>query len=139
MTEMKHFFIPAFVFMSLVALCLGCGPKAPYDLVLLEGNATYAGKPIPKDFRLSFQPLDGKRSSSATIKTDDGKFATVHTLSQDGVPKGKCQVTVVWGGDMGTSAPPGYEAMLAKYGFGTAGHEFEFTKNNKKFKLDFPE
>ena len=122
-----------------VAFIIGCGPKAPYDLVILEGVATYAGKPIPNGFRLTFLSIDGKRPSSAVIKQDNGKFVSVHTLQQDGVPKGKCKVNVLWGGDIGTSPPKEYEPMLQKYGFGTEGLEFEFTKNNRKFKLDFPE
>ena len=132
--------IPVLFCVSLVVvLIVGCGPKAPYDLVILEGVATYADKPIPKDFRLTFQSLDGKRPSTAVIKQDDGKFAAIHTLSQDGVPKGKCKVNVLWGGDIGTSPPKEFEPMLKKYGYGTEGQELEFTKNDKKYKLDFPE
>ena len=139
MTNMKYIPCSGLLFSFVMLLTIGCGPKAPYDLVLVEGVATYAGKPIPKRFRLSFQSADGKRPSSAAIKQDDGKFVAMHTLQQDGVPKGKCQVTVVWGGDIGTSPPKEYEPMLKKYGFGTEGLELEFTKNDRKFKLDFPE
>ena len=117
----------------------GCGPKAPYDLVLLEGVATYAGKPISKDFRLEFSSLDGKRPSTAFIKADDGKFVAIHTVNQDGVPSGQCRVNIMWGGDIGTTPPKEYEPMLKKYGFGTAGLKLEFTKHDKKYKLDFPE
>ena len=139
MTDKRHIQISSFFLMLSMVLMMGCGPKAAYDLVIVEGVATYAGKPIPKDFRLSFQPLDGKRLSTAVFKQDDGKFAAVHTLSLDGVPPGKCKVNVLWGGAIGTSPPQEYEPMLKKYGYGTEGHEFEFTKNNKKCKLDFPE
>lgn len=131
--------IPCLFFVIIMTMIIGCGPKAPYDLVIVEGVATYAGKPISKDFRLTFLSVDGKRPSSATIKSDDGKFAAVHTLSQDGVPKGKCKVNVLWGGEMGTSPPGEYGPMLKKYGYGTEGLEFEFTKNDRKYKLDFPE
>ena len=126
-------------FMFFVVMITGCGPKAPYDLVLLEGTATYAGQPIPKSFRLTFQSLDGKRPSTATVKSDDGAFVAVHTLQQDGVPKGKCKVNVLWGGDIGTVPPPEFGPMLQKYGFGSEGLELEFSKNDRKYKLDFPE
>ena len=134
---MKHILSILFVFFAV--MIFGCGPKAPYDLVLIEGVATYAGKPIAKEFRLEFRSLDGKRPSTAFIKKDDGKFVAAHTLHQDGVPPGKCQVNIMWGGDIGTSPPPEYAPMLQKYGFGTEGLQVEFTKHDKKFKLDFPE
>ena len=134
---MRH--LASILFVFFIATIIGCGPKAPYDLVLLEGVVTYAGKPVTKDFRLEFLSADGKRPSSAFIKQDDGKFVAVHTVSQDGVPIGKCKVTIMWGGDIGTSPPAEYEPMLKKYGFGTEGLTLEFTKNDRKYKLDFPE
>ena len=75
----------------------------------------------------------------AFIKEDDEKFVAVHTVNQDGVPAGQCQVNVMWAGDIGTTPPKEYEPMLQKYGFGTAGLIQVFTKNNKNGKLDFPE
>ena len=135
---MKHLLIPSFVLVLLLVVSVGCGPKAPYDLVRVEGVVTYAGKPLPKNFRLTFLSADGKRPSAATTQ-DDGKFIAYHTLQEDGVPKGKCQVTVVWGGDIGTTPPEEFAPMLEKYGFGTEGLTLEFTKHDKKYKLNFPE
>lgn len=133
---MKH--IPSFLFLFFALTMIGCAPKAPYDIVILEGVATYSGRIIPPKFRLEFRSLDGKRPSTAVVK-DDGKFVAAHTVSQDGVPTGQCQVNIMWGGDIGTSPPQEFEPMLQKYGFGTEGLKLEFTKNDRKYKLDFPE
>jgi hypothetical protein len=117
---------------------IGCQPKAPYDIIPLEGIATWQGKPIPKDFLIQFAPQDGKRQSSAYIQSDDGSFKVVHTASLDGVPVGKCKVTVSWAGPMESSPPKEFQPLLKQYGFETQGLELELTKPDKKFQLDFP-
>lgn len=130
-------FLAVFTLIACV-LIIGCGKKAPYDVVPIEGTASYKGQPLPPNFRIDFQPEDGKRGSSASI-TEGGKFIAQHTLEQDGVPTGTCGAVVSWEGPMGTSPPQEYQPMIKKYGYGTPGLEVEITKKDKKFKLDFPE
>ena len=128
------------MFVSLLLLAfatIGCGPKAPYGIVEIAGVATFDGKPLPKNIKIDFIPEDGKRSSSAITRADDGKFVAVHTVNQDGVPTGKCKVTVAWAGDIGTSPPAEFAPMFKKYGFGKEGMPIEITKADKKFQLDF--
>jgi len=129
-------YIPVLCMFFMVTL-LGCGPKAPYDVVRLEGVATYAGQPIAPGFRLEFRPLDGKRVSTAMTK-DGGSFVAAHTAHQDGISVGNHQVTIQWD-PLGPPVAPEYAPMLEKYGYGTEGLKIEITKPDKKYKLDFPE
>ena len=128
------------LFVSLLAIvftAIGCAPKAPYGIVEIAGVATFDGKPLPKDCKIDFIPDDGKRPSSAIIRADDGKFVAVHTVNQDGVPVGKCKVTVSWAGDIGTSPPAEFGPLFQKFGFGKEGMSVEISKADKNFKLDF--
>ena len=133
-------YLRSVLFVSLLAIlftAIGCAPKAPYGIVEIAGVATFNGKPLPKDFKIDFNPDDGKRSSSAIILADDGKFVASHTVSQDGVPAGKCTVFVSWAGDIGTSPPAEYGPLFEKFGFGKEGMPVEISKPDKKFNLDF--
>jgi len=122
----------------LLFLCMiGCGPKAPYSVVPIEGVVTWEGKPLPKEFTLSFRPENGMAESTGFIK-DGGKFTTIHTVDIDGVPTGKCTVRVKWSGGFGTTPPEEYNSLLSKYGFTSEGIPVEITKKDKNLKLDFP-
>jgi len=126
--------------MSVVVLLLciaGCGVKAPYPVVPIEGVVTWGGKPIPKEFTLKFRPESGMNESTGFIK-DGGKFATIHTVDIDGVPTGKCTVRVIWSGGDGTFPPDEYKPLVGKYGFTSEGLPVEITKKDKNMKLDFP-
>jgi hypothetical protein len=129
-----------YCFAPLVVLFLcviGCGQKAPYPVVPIEGVVTWEGKPIPKEFVLKFRPESGMTESTGFIK-DGGKFVTVHTVDIDGVPTGNCTVRVQWNGGDGTSPPDEYKPLVSKYGFTTEGFPVEIKKKDKNMKLDFP-
>lgn len=129
-----------YCFVLLVVLFLfvtGCGVKAPYPVVPIEGVVTWGGKPIPKEFTLRFRPENGMNESTGVIK-DGGKFTTIHTVSIDGVPTGQCTVRVAWSGGFGTSPPDEYKPLVSKYGFTSEGIPIEITKKDLNLKLDFP-
>ena len=129
-----------YYYVSIIVLffgIIGCGPKAPYSIVPIEGVVTWDGKPIPKEFTLKFRPENGKMESTGFIK-DGGKFTTIHTVDIDGVPTGNCTVHVIWSGGDGTSPPEEYMPLVSKYGFASDGFPVEITKKDKKMKLDFP-
>ena len=130
----------SYCFASIVVLffcVVGCGTKAPYSVVPIEGTVTWGGKPIPKQFVLKFRPGNGMTESTGFIK-DDGKFVTIHTVDIDGVPTGDCTVRVQWNGGDGTSPPDEYKPLVDKYGFRSEGFPIAITKKDKKMKLDFP-
>ncbi len=136
---MKHFVLFAFA-AGVLSAVVGCGGnKAPYGVVPVAGVVTYKGAPLPQNFKIDFLPEDGKRGSGAILRGNDGAFTAVHTVSQDGVPTGKCKVTVAWAGPIGTSPPEEFAPLLQKYGFGKEGLPMEITKKDLKMKIDFPE
>jgi hypothetical protein len=116
----------------------GCSPKAPYDVVPIEGIVTWNGKPLPKEFGLKFRPENGANESTGFIK-DNGKFVTFHTIEISGVPTGHCTVRIAWNGGDGTTPPPEYQPLLKKFGFQSEGLPLEIKKKDKSLKLDFPD
>ncbi|MDR1385665.1 MAG: hypothetical protein LBJ67_17725 [Planctomycetaceae bacterium] len=116
---------------------IGCSPKAPYDVVPIEGTVTYDGKPIPRDFAIKFRPDNGMNESTGNIQ-EGGKFKAIHTVDIDGVPTGKCTIRIMWNGSLGTNAPAEYQPLLQKYGFQSEGLPLEITKKDKNVKIDFP-
>jgi hypothetical protein len=131
----RYFSILLFAFVAITIF--GCGTKAPYGVVRVEGVVTWEGKQLPQDFILKFKPTDDKGESSGIIKTG-GKFTAVHTPEIDGVPIGKCSVFVLWGGGLYSNPPAEYEPLLKKYGFGTEGLPLEIVKKDFNLKIDFP-
>lgn len=127
-----------FCFILSVIAIAGCGPTAPYDVVLIAGSVYYDGKPIPKGFKLDFSPEDGRRGSVGVITDDAGRFSTVHSTSQDGVPTGKCVVNVSLIDSLNSKPPAEYAAMMNAYGFGAPGLPLEIKKKNTSLKIDFP-
>jgi len=128
------YFVPVVVLLMCV---VGCGVKAPYPVVPIEGTVTWDGKPVPKQFVLKFRPENGMTESTGFIK-DDGKFTTIHTVDIDGVPTGNCTVRIQWNGGDGTSPPDEYKPLVGKYGFQSGGLPIEIKKKDKNMKLDFP-
>jgi hypothetical protein len=118
-------------------LISGCGVKTSYDVVPIEGIATWDGKLIPQEFTIVFRPENGKTESMGFVK-DGGRFEAIHTVEIKGVPTGKCTVHIVWGGRDGTTPPKEYEPLIKNYGFQSKGLPLEITKKNKSMKIDFP-
>ncbi|MGL6193882.1 MAG: hypothetical protein ACRC2T_03565 [Thermoguttaceae bacterium] len=116
----------------------GCGPKAPYQVVPIAGNAYYDDKPIPEGFRIDFCPVNGTRTSVGIIKGTEGAFTAIHSADQDGVATGPCKVNVGMVDALSNQPPAEFAAMVAKYGFGTDGIPVEITKKNMKIKIEFP-
>lgn len=129
-----HYCLP---FLFLLIIVAGCGPKAPYPVVPIEGTVTWNGDPIPTKFVLKFRPENGMNESTGFVK-DGGKFTTIHTVDIDGVPTGKNTVRIAWNGGDGTTPPQEYKPLLEKYGFRSEGLEIEIVKKDKNLKIDFP-
>jgi len=125
------------LFALLSITIFGCTPKAPYDVVPIEGTATYDGKPIPQDFAIKFSPSNGMNESTGLIQ-EGGKFKAVHTVDIIGVPTGSCTVKVIWNGGIETKPPAEYQPLLKKYGFQSEGLPIEITKKDLNLKIDFP-
>lgn len=120
-----------------VAFC-GCGPKAPYELVPIEGVATYQGTPLPVGFIIQFEPTDGSRPSSGIIR-EGGTFEAVHTASQKGVKQGPCKIRVYWNEPPELKpVPEEFAEMVARFGMsGPDAPEVEIKKKDKKFEVKF--
>ncbi|MDR1290500.1 MAG: hypothetical protein LBK06_04790 [Planctomycetaceae bacterium] len=115
----------------------GCGTKAPYGVVPIEGMASWDGQPLSPEFTLQFNPADGKIHSTGIVTTN-GQFRAVHTPEIDGVPIGQCTVTVSWSRGIGEKPPEEIEPLLKKYGPNTPGLPIEITKKDLNMKVDFP-
>jgi hypothetical protein len=129
-----------FLIVLFTVTIFGCSPKAPYDVVRIEGVVTYDGKPLPPDFLLRFRPENGRNESTGFIK-ENGKFTTIHTVDIDGVPTGKCTVRVQWNGsDAPIPIPPPaeFQPLIKQYGFQSEGLPIEITKKDLNLKIDFP-
>lgn len=121
-----------------VALVVGCGPKAPYQVVPISGVATYNGQPLPVGFTVQLEPPDGSRASVGVIR-EGGKFEMVHTTAQKGAKTGSNTVRVYWNDPPEINpVPDEYKKLMAKYGFGgTENMTVEITKKDTNFKIDF--
>ncbi len=120
-----------------VAFC-GCGGKAPYKLVPIEGVATYQGTPLPVGFIIQFEPTDGSRPSSGIIR-EGGKFKAAHTASQMGVKQGPCVVRVYWNEPPELKpVPEEYEDLIARCGMtGEDAPQIEIKKKDTNFEVKF--
>ena len=128
-----RFFVSFCVFVPLLFLS-GCGPKADYAIVPIEGVASYKGTPLSNSWSLEFTV--GDRRASLGIIGAGGAFKTIHTPEIQGVPVGKAKVRVMWN-DQGD--PPGeYKEFFAKYGYDSEGLEIEITKPDKNLHVEFP-
>ena len=112
----------------------GCGPKADYAIVPIEGVATYKGSPLPDTMSLDFVVAD-HRGSMAKIGAG-GAFQTIHTPEIKGVPVGTARVRVYW--DAQGDPPNEYKELFAKYGYASDGFNVEITKPDKNLQVEFP-
>ncbi|MDR1493308.1 MAG: hypothetical protein LBT05_11385 [Planctomycetaceae bacterium] len=129
-----------FLIALFVITIFGCKPRAPYDIVRIEGTVTYDGKPLSPNFTLRFRPENGWNESTGFIK-ENGRFTTIHTVDIDGVPTGKCTVRVQWNGsDAPIPIPPPaeFQPLVKKYGFQSEGLPIEIIKKDLNLKIDFP-
>jgi hypothetical protein len=119
--------------MTMLFIISGCDSKVPYDLVPIEGIATYQGKPLPEEFIIVFQPSDGSRSSEGIVKKG-GKFQLIHTPQMVGAKVGTNTVFV----RPIRVVPEGYKEFVNQYGLGATGFPVNIDRKNSAFKLDFP-
>lgn len=110
----------------------GCGPKAPYDIVPIEGTVTYKGQAL-QGCSLTFSVGDYRDSVGFVDST--GRFTTIHTPEIKGVPKGSCIVRVGWTGE--GNPPAELKELFEKYGDGKEGLAIEITKPDKNLTLNF--
>ena len=128
-----RFFMSFWVLVPIFCLS-GCGPKADYAIVPIEGVASYNGAPLPDSCSLTFT-VGEHRASLGRIGAG-GAFKTVHTPEIKGVPVGKAKVRVTWDAQ---GDPPGeYKELFAKYGYDSEGLEIEITKPDKTLRVEFP-
>jgi len=89
----------------LLAVAVGCGPTAPFDIIPVTGKVTYEdGTTIPADrieviFNPQTEPIDQKtypRQGAAEVNTADGTFSAMTTWKYgDGATVGPNKVTVI--------------------------------------------
>jgi hypothetical protein len=67
----------------------GCGPSGP-ERVVVSGNVTYRGQPIPKGF-IRFVPIDDTSGAPAGASITEGKY---EVTNKGGVLVGKHRVEI---------------------------------------------
>lgn len=133
----RRVFLSSLCAAALVSV-VGCGPKAPYDLVPIAGTVTYKGQPLDDRFHIQFVPNDGTRASMSKLDSK-GNFEAVHTPSQKGVKPGTCTVEIYWNENpQVVPIPEEYTEMFEKYGFtGSDKMTVEIKGKNKKMQIAF--
>ena len=133
---MLPFFRNSLLLVLLLSLTfVGCGPRAPYPVVPLEGTITFRGTPL-ENVTLQFNVGDFRPSGAFVAVGGEGKFQAVHTRDQLGVPVGEVTMFVFWAPGDAVPQPPEYAELFARYGAGSEGYVFELTRANRNFVID---
>ena len=121
--------------MLLIGATVGCN-KDPYDIVELEGVATFDGKPL-HNVNLIFRPKDDSGKTSTALVTDPGgKFVVAYSANRKGVKAGDIEICVGVIDMSGFEANEAGKAAIEQYGYQAPRLSINLTKSDKNYILD---